>query len=416
MTQITASDPIAIIGIGCRMPGGVNSPAQLWDLLVRGVDAVGEMPSDRFDLSRLFDPDPSRPGRIYTRWGGFLDRLDGFDAAFFGISPREAVHIDPQHRLLLETAWEAFEDAGLPPDRAAGTATGVFVGMSTHDYGDIQMYPANRLLLDHHSNTGTAVSIAANRLSYFFDLRGPSLAVDTACSSALTAVHLACASLRAGECGLAIAGGVHLMLTPEPTMGFCRATMLSPTGRCRAFAARGDGYVRSEGAGVVLLKPLADALAGGDAVYAVIRGTAVNQDGRSAGLTVPSAPAHEAMMRRALEAAGVDPLAVHYVEAHGTGTPVGDPIEARAIGAVMRRTPGGAAACAIGSIKTNIGHLEAASGIAGLIKTALALSHRQIPPSLHFERPNPAIDFEALRLRVVTALEPWPGTPGCLQQ
>ncbi len=412
MTQTTAFEPIAIIGIGCRMPGGVRSPAQLWDLLAGGIDAVGEMPADRFDLARLFDPDPSRPGRIYTRWGGFLDGLDQFDAAFFGISPREAVHIDPQHRLLLETAWEAFEDAGLPPDRAAGTATGVFVGMSTHDYGDIQMYPANRLLLDHHSNTGTAVSIAANRLSYFFDLRGPSLAVDTACSSALTAVHLACASLRAGECGLAIAGGVHIMLTPEPTMGFCRATMLSPTGRCRAFDAGGDGYVRSEGVGVVLLKPLAEAIAAGDAVYAVIRGTAVNQDGRSAGLTVPSAPAHEAMMRRALEAAGVEPRAVQYVEAHGTGTPVGDPIEARAIGAVMRPPSGRAAACAIGSVKTNIGHLEAASGIAGLIKTALALSHRQIPASLHFERPNPAIDFDALRLRVVTALEPWPAAPG----
>jgi acyl transferase domain-containing protein/acyl carrier protein len=403
---------MAIVGVSCRFPGGATSPRLFWDLLAGGVDAITDMPADRFDAARLFDADPAKAGTIYTRWGGFLDGIDRFDAGFFGISPREASRIDPQQRLLLETTWEAFEDAGLALDRLAGRPVGVFIGISTHDYGDIQMYPANRLRLDHHSNTGGTVSIAANRVSYAFDLRGPSLTVDTACSSALTAVHLACASLRAGECEIAAVGGVQILLTPEPTMGFCRATMLSPTGRCHAFDASADGYVRSEGAGIVILKPLAAALADRDPIHAVILGTAINQDGRTSGLTVPSGAAQEAMLRQALAVAGVAAREVHYVEAHGTGTPVGDPIEASAIGAVMRegREPG--ESCAMGSVKANIGHLEAASGIAGLIKTTLALSHRQLPPSLHFERPNPAIDFDALRLRVVTELESWPTADG----
>ena len=406
------TEPLAIIGIGCRFPGRSNTPHEFWNLLLSGTDAITEIPPDRFDLSQLFDPAVSKPGTIYTRWGGFLENIDQFDAAFFGISPREAARMDPQHRLLLEASWEALEDAGIPADRIAGTDVGVFVGISTHDYGDVQMYPVNRELLDHHSNTGSTVSIAANRISHFLDFRGPSLAVDTACSSALTAVHLASASLRAGECQLALVGGVQILLTPEPTMGFCRATMLSPTGTCKAFDARADGYVRSEGVGVVAIKPLSLALADRDPVYAVILGSAVNQDGRTTGLTVPSGAAQEEMLRRALDNAGVSASDVQYIEAHGTGTPVGDPIEAAALGAVMGGGRLNGHSCAIGSVKTNIGHLEAASGIAGLIKTTLAISHRQLPASLHFERANPAIDFDALGLRVVTAAEPWPAEAG----
>ncbi len=410
MTNV--ADPFAIVGIGCRFPGGATSPAAFWRLLCSGVDAIREIPADRFDLARVFDRDPARPGRIYTRWGGFIDGIDRFDAGFFGMSPREAKHVDPQQRLLLELAWEAMEDAGIRADSLAGTSTGVFIGISTHDYGDIQTYPHNRHLVGSHTNTGTATSLAANRISHAFDLRGPSLIVDTACSSSLTALHLACQSLRAGDCDTAVVGGVQMLVTAEPTIGFCKASMLSPDGRCRAFDARANGYVRSEGGGVVILRPLAAAIAAGDSIYAVVLGTAINQDGHTTGITVPSGRAQERMLRAALANAGLAPGDIQYLEAHGTGTPVGDPIEAAAMGAVLAegRLPG--RACAIGSVKTNIGHLEAASGMAGLIKTALAIRHRAIPPSLHFETPNPAIDFDALRLRVVTSLEPWPETQG----
>ena len=404
--------PVAIVGIGCRFPGGSASPAAFWRMLCDGVDAIREMPADRFDLNRLFDRDPSRPGRLYVRWGGFIDGIDRFDAGFFGMSPREAKHIDPQQRLLLELTWEAMEDAGIRADELAGTRTGVFVGISTHDYGDIQTAPENRHLIGSHTNTGTATSLAANRISHAFDFRGPSLIVDTACSSSLTAVHLACQSLRGDECDVAVVGGVQMLVTPEPTIGFCKASMLSPDGRCRAFDARANGYVRSEGSGVVILRPLAAAIANGDSIYAVVRGTAINQDGHTTGMTVPSGRAQEAMLRTALSNAGLAPGDIHYIEAHGTGTAVGDPIEAAAMGAVLSEGLPPGRSVAIGSVKTNIGHLEAASGMAGLIKAALAIRHRTIPPSLHFESPNPAIDFEGLRLRVVTSLEPWPESSG----
>lgn len=404
------NDPFAIIGIGCRFPGKANTPEQFWRLLCDGVDAITEMPAERFDLLKLFDPDPSKPGKIYTRWGGFVEGIENFDAQFFGISPREAMHIDPQHRMLLEVAWEAMEDAGQSPDLLSGSKTGVFIGISTHDYGDVQTNPINRNLLDMHSNIGTATSIAANRISYFYDLRGPSMIVDTACSSSLTAVHLACQSLRNGECTMALVGGVQVVLVPELTMGFCKATMLSPDGKCHAFDARANGYVRSEGAGVVVLKPLSSAIADRDPIYAVIKGSTINQDGHTNGMTVPRASAQEAMFRDALDNAGVAASDVIYVEAHGTGTAVGDPIEAAALGAVLADGRSSADCCVIGSVKTNIGHLEAASGMAGLIKTALVLKHRQFPPSLHFQEPNPAIDFEDLRLRVATRLEEFPAT------
>jgi acyl transferase domain-containing protein/NADPH:quinone reductase-like Zn-dependent oxidoreductase len=399
---------VAIIGMGCRFPGGADSPASYWRLLRDGIDAVSEVPADRYDLDDLFDADPAAPGKVYTRWGGFLEAVDGFDATFFGIAPREARRMDPQQRLLLEVVWEALEDGGQPPDRLAGTNAGVFVGISTREYTDVQLLPLHPQRIDGHVNAGTAFSIAANRVSYLLDLRGPSFAVDTACSSSLTAVHLAARSLAAGECDVAIAGGVGVLLAPEVTVGFCKASMLSPTGRCRAFDAAADGYVRAEGAGAVVLKSLERALADGDPIQAVILGSAINQDGRTTGLSLPSATAQQAMLADALRDAGVAAADIGYVEAHGTGTPAGDPIEAEAIGTVLAAGRSPAEPCLIGSAKTNLGHLEAAAGMAGLIKAVLALQHRQVPPSLHFNEPNPDIDFEALRLRVPTALEPWP--------
>ncbi len=405
MTDDTPSPRFAIVGIGCRFPGGADSAQSFWSLLASGRDAITAIPADRPEWVDLYDPDPAAAGRIYTRLGGFLEGIDGFDAAFFGISPREATRIDPQQRLLLEVTWEAFEDARIPIDRFAGDQAGVFVGISTHDYADVQMYPQHRAAIDAYSNTGGAGAIAPNRLSYAFDFTGPSMAVDTACSSALTAVHLACRALQNGDCRIAVAGGVQVLLRPELTVGFCRATMLSPEGHCKAFDAAADGYVRSEGAGVVLVRRLEDALAEGDRIYAIIAATAINQDGHSAGLTVPNEHSQQDMLRTALARARMPADRIAYVEAHGTGTPVGDPIEARAIGTLFGAERGAAGPLWLGSVKANIGHLEAASGIAGLIKTALCLYHRQVPPQLHFRQWNPAIDATGLNLRVPLRLE-----------
>ena len=390
-------DPIAIIGMACRFPGAADLRG-FWRLLREGVDAIREVPADRWD-PRLF-PDASR-------WGGFLDRVDGFDPSFFGISPREASYMDPQQRLLLEVAWEALDDAGLPLERCSGRPTGVFVGISTYDYGARELGEADRIA-DGYANTGGALSIAANRISYLFDFRGPSMAVDTACSSSLAAAHLACQSLARGESDVALVGGVNLILSPAITIGFSKLKAMAADGRCKTFDARADGYVRGEGAGVVVLKPLAKALADGDRVYAVIRGSALNQDGRTNGLTAPNGLAQEALIRRALESAGVEPAAIGYVEAHGTGTPLGDPIELTALGTALADRGPTTRPCAVGSVKTNIGHLEAAAGVAGLIKLALALRHREIPPTLHFQSPNPHIPFDTLPLAVQTALAPWP--------
>ena len=401
-------EPIAVIGIGCRFPGRANDPERFWRLLEEGVDAVTEIPADRWNLGAFHDADPSRPGKTYSRWGGFVDEIDRFDPHFFGISPREAARMDPQQRLLLEVAWEGLEDAGVRLDTISGSRTAVFVGISSFDYSLMQTSFRDRGEIDVYSNTGGSLSIAANRISYCFDLRGPSAAVDTACSSALVAVHLACRSIWDDGCPLALAGGVNMLLLPDWYVGFCRMGMLSPEGRCRAFDAGASGFVRSEGAGIVALKPLAQAIADGDRVYAVIRGTAINQDGRTPGMTMPSQEAQEALLRQACRDAGVTPALIQYVEAHGTGTLVGDPIEARALGRVLSDGRPGDQPCLIGSVKTNIGHMEAGAGIAGLIKVALALYHRRIPGNLHFERPNPEIDFDTLRLRVPTCCEPWP--------
>src|SRR3984893_4858586 len=403
------NEPIAIIGIGCRFPGA-NDPAAFWQLLRDGVDAIREVPADRFDEHAFYGPDPATPGKMNTRWGGFLGQVDQFDPNFFGISPREASRMDPQQRLLLEVTWEALQDAGQVAERLAGTQAGVFIGIATNDYGQLQWNDLGRI--DAYAGTGNALSIAANRISYVFDFRGPSLAIDTACSSSLVAVHLACCSLRNGESTLAIAGGVNLILSPAIAINFTKAGAMAPDGRCKAFDARANGYVRSEGAGVVVLKPLSKALADGDPIYAIIRGSAVNQDGRSNGLMAPNPLAQEAVLREAYRQASVSPGKVQYVEAHGTGTLLGDPIEAKALGTVLGvdRPPG--RPCALGAVKTNLGHLEAAAGVAGLIKVALALNHLEIPPSLHFQEPNPYIPFDEVCLRVQTTLGPWPARSG----
>ncbi|HTU20951.1 MAG TPA: type I polyketide synthase [Gemmataceae bacterium] len=403
-------EPLALIGIGCRFPGNANDPASFWQLLANGVDAVSEVPPERWNKKSFYDPETGKPGKSHACWGGFVENIDRFDPAFFGISPREAAHMDPQQRLLLETAWEALEDGGQVQERLSGSNTAVFVGISSWEYSFAQISFRDRAAIDVYTNTGGSLSIAANRISYCFDLRGPSVAVDTACSSALVAVHLACKSIWEGGCPLALAGGVNALLLPDWYVGFSRLGMLSPDGRCHAFDAAANGFVRSEGAGMVVLRPLSRALADGDRIYAVIRGTAVNQDGRTPGLTVPSEEAQTALLRQAYHNAGVAPAEVQYIEAHGTGTLVGDPIEARALGSTLSAGRPAGRPCLVGSVKTNIGHLEAGSGIAGLIKTALALHHRRIPGNLHFHQPNPAIDFAQLRLRVPVHAEPWPAS------
>lgn len=386
-------DPIAIIGISCRFPGAENVEA-FWQLLRDGVDAITEAPPGRW-----------KTGAPAARRGGFLKNVDGFDAHFFGISPREAAQIDPQQRLLLEVAWEAIENAGYAPDRLGGTRTGVFVGISNSDYAQLQ-FTANGDP-DAYAGTGSALSIAANRLSYLLNLRGPSMAVDTACSSSLVAVHAACQSLRAGESRVALAGGVNLLLTPKLTEALTRAGMMSADGRCKTFDAAADGYVRSEGCGVVMLKRLSEALRDGDHVWAVIRGSAINQDGRSNGLTAPNGLAQQALVKEALDHAGVAAADVSYVETHGTGTPLGDPIEFAALGTVLREGRSSRTPCYIGSVKTNIGHLEAAAGIAGLIKVALSLDHEHIPPHLHVRDLNPHLSTADSPLQIATRGRDW---------
>ena len=403
-----ADDPIAIVGIGCRFPGA-DGPQTFWQLLASGTDATSEVPPDRWDADAFYNPDPSVPGTAVTRRGGFLEeRIDCFDYHFFGISPRESAQMDPQQRLLLEVAWEALEDAGQVPEKLAGSRTGVFVGISTNDYGFLRM--GQPQLVDAYTGTGNALSIAANRLSYVFDFHGPSMAVDTACSSSLVAVDLACRRLRDGECELALAGGVNVMLSPALSINFSKARVMAPDGRCKTFDADADGYVRGEGAGVVVLKPLSRALADADPIYAVIRGSATNSDGRTNGLIAPGERSQEKVLAAAYRRAGISPGTVQYVEAHGTGTAIGDAIEAKALGTVLAdgRPPG--SRCLVGSVKTNIGHLEAAAGVAGLIKVALALQHRAIPASINFSKPNPHIAFDDLALDVVQQTTSWPGT------
>ncbi|MDI1314782.1 type I polyketide synthase [Prosthecobacter sp.] len=405
---ILNKESIAIIGIGCRFPGGVTDAESFWKLLEEGRDAVGEVPADRWNVERFYDAEPGIVGKTVAKRGGFIDGIDQFDPQFFGISPREAPYIDPQQRLLLETAYEAIEDAGLVLDLDKGTDIGVFVGISHNDYQGLQHTATDRAGISAHTPTGSAHSIAANRISYCLNLTGPSIAMDTACSSALTAVHVACEHIMDGRCKTAMAGGVTVMITPDGFIGFSQAGMLSPEGKCKAFDASANGFVRGEGAGMVLLKKLSDAIADGDPIHAVIVGSAVNSDGHTNGISLPSPDAQARLVRNACVVAGVSPTQIGYVEAHGTGTAVGDPIEAHALAEALCAERAADAPLVIGSVKTNLGHLETASGVAGLVKAVLVLKHGRIPASLHFDSPSPHIDFSALKLRVPVASEVFP--------
>nr|WP_322692483.1 non-ribosomal peptide synthetase/type I polyketide synthase [Nostoc sp. DedSLP03] len=397
-------EPIAIIGIGCRFPGA-KDPESFWQLLRSGVDAIKKVPSDRWDIDALYDPNPDTPGKMNTRWGGFLEEVDRFAPSFFGISPREAEAMDPQQRLLLEVTWEALENAGLVPEKLAGSRTGVYIGISNLDYH--RLIYKDLSSLDAYKGTGTSPCIAASRLSYVLDLRGPSVAMDTGCSSSLVGVHFACQSLQSGESNLCLVGGVNLMLSPEPTITFSQARMMAADGRCKTFDAKADGYVRGEGCGIVVLKRLPDALRDGDNILAIIRGSAVNQDGLSNGITAPNGLAQQAVIRQALENALVKPAQISYVEAHGTGTSLGDPIEIKSLKAVLMEGRSLEQPCWIGSVKTNIGHLETAAGIAGLIKVVLSLQHGEIPLHLHLNQLNPYISLEGTPFSIPTECQPW---------
>lgn len=400
--------PIAVVGMSCRFPGAADLQSY-WRLLCEGRSAISPVPKERWAAAGLSQVSPEEADRRRAEWGGFLDNIDGFDPLFFGISPREAVQIDPQQRLLLELSWEALADAGIPADSLRESRTGVFVGALFHDYA-LLLDRAGAAAITPYSSTGGAGCMIANRVSYALGLMGPSMTVETASSSSLVAIHLACQSLRSGESSLALAGGVNLMLLPETTMAFSQLGVLSADGRCRAFDAAATGEVRAEGGGVVILQRLSEALRSGSPIHCIIRGTAVNNDGPSNGLTAPNPKAQRLLLAEACTAAAIAPASVQYVEAHGTATRLGDPIEAAALGAVYGAGRLPDQPLAIGSVKTNIGHLEAAAGVAGLIKTALALENGLLPPSLHFTTANPLIDFAALRLRVVTALQPWPAS------
>ncbi|MBW4427779.1 MAG: SDR family oxidoreductase [Nostoc desertorum CM1-VF14] len=402
-------EPIAIIGIGCRFPGAKDKDA-FWQMLRDGVDAIAQTPKERSSLLAAYDPDPKAPGKTNNLWGGFLKDIDQFDPHFFSISRREAAAIDPQQRLLQEVAWESLEDAGILPESLAGSRTGVFIGLMWNDYAQMQM--KNPSTIDAYTGSGSGNFMTANRLSYRFNFHGPSMVVDTGCSSSLTAVHLACQSLWQGDSTLALAGGVNLILEPGASVFYSKAGLLAANGRCKTFDAQADGIVRGEGVGLVVLKRLSRALSDGDPIYAVIRGSATNHDGLTNGVTAPSQWAQESLLREAYAQAGVSPSQIQYVEAHGTGTLLGDPIEAKALGSVLSTGRSLGEPCAIGSVKSNIGHLEAAAGIAALIKVALALKHKEIPPSLHFQQPNPHIPFVTLPLRVQQTLSPWPKRSG----
>ncbi|KBU70950.1 phenolpthiocerol synthesis type-I polyketide synthase PpsB [Mycobacterium tuberculosis NRITLD56] len=407
VSRIAVAEPVAVVGIGCRFPGDVDGPESFWDFLVAGRNAISTVPAGRWDAEAFYHPDPLTPGRMTTKWGGFVPDVAGFDAEFFGITPREAAAMDPQQRMLLEVAWEALEHAGIPPDSLGGTRTAVMMGVYFNEYQS--MLAASPQNVDAYSGTGNAHSITVGRISYLLGLRGPAVAVDTACSSSLVAVHLACQSLRLRETDLALAGGVSITLRPETQIAISAWGLLSPQGRCAAFDAAADGFVRGEGAGVVVLKRLTDAVRDGDQVLAVVRGSAVNQDGRSNGVTAPNTAAQCDVIADALRSGDVAPDSVNYVEAHGTGTVLGDPIEFEALAATYGH---GGDACALGAVKTNIGHLEAAAGIAGFIKATLAVQRATIPPNLHFSQWNPAIDAASTRFFVPTQNSPWPTAEG----
>lgn len=399
-------EPIAIVGMGCRFPMGVNTPNLFWQRLCEGYDGIKEVPPERWDIDAYFDPNADAPGKMNSRFGGFLEDIGAFDSHFFNISPREARSMDPQQRLLLEVAWEALENAAISPDQLNGSQTGVFIGICGSDYLQMVMN-GDEADIDTYSATGNSHSIASGRLSYLLGLQGPAYSIDTACSSSLAAVHLACNSLLMNECRTALAGGVNLIIAPEATITLSKLRMMAPDGRCKAFDAAADGFVRGEGCGVILMKRLSHAVEDGNRIIAVIRGSAANQDGRSNGLTAPNGLAQEAVIRSALRDAGMVASDIGYVECHGTGTNLGDPIEVQALAAVLGKERSTEDPMMIGSVKSNIGHLEAAAGIAGLIKAVLCLEYRELPPSLNFNNPNPHIPWERLPLKVVTKHSAW---------
>ena len=402
---LRTSEPIAIVGMACRFPGNVKDPDSLWELLLSGRDAVGEVPADRWSVDGWYDPDPATPGRTSTRWGGFIDQVGGFDAPFFDISPAEADRMDPQQRLALEVAYEAFESSGVPTTRLRGTEGGVYFASYHSDYAMLQYSDLESV--NARTLTGALHSVVANRISYVFGMNGPSLAIDSACSSSLVAVHLACQGLRSRDCNVALAGGVNLMITPNVTVALSKGGFMSPTGRCRVFDAAADGFVRSDGCAAVVLKRLADAIADGNEVIAVIRGSAVNQDGESTNLAAPNGLAQEALVRRALRNAGMSPDDVSLIEAHGTGTQLGDPIETDALASVYRERRPEAGPCYLGSLKASIGHAEAAAGVGGLVKTILCMRERTIPPHVHFRRLNSHIDLTGTSLEIVREPTAW---------
>ncbi|MFI4954640.1 MAG: type I polyketide synthase, partial [Gammaproteobacteria bacterium] len=408
--MLERNDPIAIIGLSCRFPGGAESPEQFWSLLQAGFDSSIEVPKERWDINQYYDPDPDAPGKIVSRKSSFLtSSIAEFDADFFGISPREAEYLDPQQRLLLEVTWEALEDSGIAPKTINQSLCGVFIGISSHDYEDLLTQAMHKDEINAYFGTGNAASTATGRISYTLGLQGPSMAVDTACSSSLVALHQACQSLRLGECDAAIAGGVNVILSPELSINFSQAHMLAADGHCKTFDKAADGYVRGEGCGIVILKRLSDALRNKDRILAVIKGSAVNQDGASGGLTVPNGPAQEAVIRRALAQAQLEPHEIDYIETHGTGTSLGDPIEVNALTQVFK---GRNTVLTIGTVKTNMGHLEAAAGIAGIIKTVLALCYEEIPRHLHFKEINPAIHLEEIPAQIPIKPVEWKAQSG----
>jgi len=407
---IATNESIAIVGMSCRLPGGANSPQHYWDLLLQGFDGISEIPKDRWDINEYFDADPNALGKMYTRSGGFLQDIDiaQFDAEFFGISPRETEIMDPQHRLLLEVSWEAFENAGYTINSLSGSKTGVFVGISTHDYGDLLEKAGISETVNSYFGTGNSHSAAIGRLSYLFGLQGPNMAIDTACSSSLLAIHLACQSLHSGESDLAIAGGVNLMINPNLTLYFCKSHMLAADGHCKTFDKSADGYVRGEGCGIIVLKRLSDAQRDGDNILGLVKGTATNQDGMSGGLTVPNGVAQQAVIEQALTNAKLNAADIDHIEVHGTGTRLGDPIEAQALAKVFGQHRKYQNPLLISSVKTNIGHLEAAAGIAGIIKLILSLQHEIIPPHRNFKEINPAINLDEIPARIPLEATPWP--------
>jgi 3-oxoacyl-[acyl-carrier-protein] synthase II len=393
-------EPIAIVGLGCRLPGGVEGPEDFWELMARGVDATSELPPGRWDAEAL-------GARLTSRRGGFLRDVAGFDARFFGVGEREAERMDPQQRLMLEVGWEALERAGVAVERARRERVGVFVGVMNNDYGQRVLDAEGLEGIDPHYMGARANCAIAGRLSFLWGFQGPSLVVDAACASSLVAVHLACQALRQGECTRALAGGVNLVLSPEASLYLSSSGALSPDGRCRSFDAAADGYGRAEACGVLVLERLSDARARGANILALIRGSAVGHDGPSSAFTVPNGVAQQAVIRQALERAQVAPAEVSYLEAHGTGTAMGDALEAAAAWAVLKEGRTGGAPLWLGSVKTNLGYAEAASGVVGMMKVVLAMGRRQLPPHLHFRTPNPRIDWKSMGMTVPVALTDW---------